>query len=147
VRPAVLKCGVPEWKVLQPPNLPCPVLLDVFIFIDAAFPPLDVSSGMDVDDALMGARLHETAKAALGMDSVFVDVHNTLELRVVQKEAVYRPITAGYEGFRKAANVEPFDAVLAMESATKEFDAGVGIFGVEVSNLQTVRKSSQVPVG
>jgi len=40
VRPPLFEGRVPEGEVLQPEDLPCPILFDVFVLVYATFPPL-----------------------------------------------------------------------------------------------------------
>jgi hypothetical protein len=125
VRPALLKGRVPEGEVLQAEDLPHAILLDVLILVDAALPPLYEAPRMCVLDALVGARRHHAAEAALRARALGVYVDDALNLRVIKQEAVHGAIAAGDEGFGETADVQPLYALFAIVAAAEEFDTGV----------------------
>ena len=49
---------------------------------------------------------------------------------------MYGAISAGYKGVCEAADVEPLDAIFAVEASSKELDAGIRMIGIEVGNLR-----------
>jgi hypothetical protein len=135
VRPSFLERRMPEGEVLQPEDLPHAILLDIFVLIDASFPPLYEPARVRVLDALVGTGRHHAAETALCTCTLGVHVDDALDLRMVEQEAVYRAIAAGHKCFGEAANVETLHAFFAIVAAAEELNARVRMVGIEVGNL------------
>jgi hypothetical protein len=63
-----------------------------------------------------------------------------LDLRVVEEEAVDRPVTPVHEGFSEAADVKASDTIFAVVATAEELNARVGMIRVEFSNLSFVNE-------
>lgn len=96
---------MPEREVPQSKNLPHTVLFDILVLVYASFPPLHQTARVRIFDAFMCTCGHHAAEAAFSAVAVGADVHDTLDLRVVEKEAVDGAIAAFHEGFGEATDV------------------------------------------
>lgn len=112
VRPAFVELGMPEREVLEPEDLPYTILLDVFVFIYATFPPLYQPTWVGVLDAFMGARGHHAPEASFGPRAITIYVDDALYLRVIEEEAVHRAVATSYKGFGKATDIQPLHTLL-----------------------------------
>lgn len=118
---------MPKREVLQPEDLPRAILFDILILVDTSFPPLYKAARVCVLDALVGTGGHHASEATFSAGALRIDVYDTLDLRMVEKEAMYRAITAIDERFGEAANIQALDTLLAIVAAAEELNAGVGM--------------------
>jgi hypothetical protein len=139
MRPTLLESSMPEGKVFQPENLPHAALLDVLVLIDAALPPLYQSTWVRVFDALVSAGRHHTPKTPLGACTLGVHIDDALDLRVVEEEAVDRPVAPVHEGLSEAADVKASDTIFAVVATAEELDARVGMVREQFSNLLVIK--------
>lgn len=72
----------------------------------------------------MQSSLHQGPCASMGMKSIFVNVDNFLELRVVEEESVIRSIAAADETLLEVLDVESPDSGGTFINSTMEDDSG-----------------------
>ena len=137
VCPTLLEGRVPEWKVFQFPNLPDAIFLDIFVLVNAAFPPLHDAAWVCVGDTFVCTSLHHAPKPAFGMDAILIHVDDALNLGVIEEEAVDWSIATCHKCFGEAANVETLHPTLAQKAPSEELDIGIRVVGIEISYLKS----------
>ena len=111
-------------------------MIDVFILVDAAFPPLARQlSGLRL--ALVTSRLHQAAGAGLGRLAIGCDVDHVLKLRMVKEEAAHRAVEVVGEVLAEATDIEPTDTRLTLEDAAHEAHFTVLVEEVDRLVVQT----------
>lgn len=151
VCPASLKIGVPEREVAVPSRryqewsrrvsrghlpeqFPGSVLLDIFILVQATFPPLGVTTRVLFLDTLVSTGGHQGAKSAPSM-GLCVTVDYVLEHRVIQQESIDGTVAASDKILLEASLVQTADASLASVARAEKLDISVGMVGEHVDNL------------
>jgi hypothetical protein len=135
VAPSSAEVGMPKWEVLQLPDLPHPVLFDILILVDTAFPPLDEAAGVGILDALVGSSTHQCTETPFGMVSIWCDVDNVLHLGVVEEEAVDGTVASLYEMTCESSNIESLHSLLFPVTASDELNEGIWIVRIEIDDL------------
>jgi hypothetical protein len=128
---------MPEREIFQLEDLPDAALLDIFIFVEAAFPPLDETARMRVCDTIVGSGGHQSSEATAGSGPVAGDANHVFHLGVIEQEAVGGAILSVDEAVCKSLDVKPLHSFLVSVSAPNEFDEGIWMFCKEIDDLDS----------
>jgi len=126
---------VPEGEIAVAEQLPNAPFLDVLVLVQASLPPLPVTPGEVILDALVRAGLHQSAHAAPGVRSGGIDVDDVLHHDVVEEPAVDGTVAALDEVLLEAALVEALDALLAAVARSEKLDVGVRVVREHVDDF------------
>jgi hypothetical protein len=135
VAPSSGEIRVPKWEILQLPDLPDTVLLDVLIFIDTALPPLYEAARMCILDTFMGASAHECTEASLSSGAITSDVDNVLHLGMIEEEAMDGPIAPIYEMAGESSDIKPSHSLFTPVATSNELYKGVWIVRIKINDL------------
>jgi hypothetical protein len=83
----------------------------------------------------VSSRTHQGAKAGFGAIGTRLEVHNILGHEVIQEPSLDRAIAACNKVLGEAADVKPFNGLLAIEAAIKKLDVGFRMVGEQFGDL------------
>ena len=112
-RPARLVIGLPLDAIVEPGDLPHPVLAHIVILVEAGLPELGRQALRRVGPQFVAAAGKQGAEAAFGGPAVIGDGDDVLHLEMIQEEAVHRAGPAAGEEILEPGLVEPGGAGLA----------------------------------
>lgn len=118
---------VPKRRIPVVEDLPDTVFLDVFILVEAAFPPLDQASWVGLCNALVRASGHDCAHPAPCPRASVVNVNDVLQHSVVEEEAVDGPIASRNEGVSETSDIEATGSFFSFVAAAEEFNVCIGV--------------------
>jgi hypothetical protein len=137
VAPASGEIRMPQWEILQLPDLPDTVLFDVLILVDATLPPLDEATGVSILDAFVGSGAHECTEASLSMVSIGGDIDDVLHLGVVEQKAVDRTVASIYEVAGESSDIKSLHSLFVPVSASNELNKGFRIVRIKIDDLDS----------
>lgn len=135
IPPSPIEICMPEGKVFEFKDLPDAVFFDVFVFVEAAFPPLDEAARVRFGDGFVRSCGHECTETTKGTGPVGGNVDYVLHLGVVEEETVDGAISSFDKAVCEAADVQSVDSFFLSVSTSNEFNEGVWVVGKEVDDL------------